>query len=103
LKLLAVINGDYGQRHVDNIRKHGPSGWSMEVWQAPRVLPQVIDYPEEYLPKFLPPADLVLSFGEHKGVARPALSSQAWITKLPCREDWPVSCVAGWNASASFV
>jgi hypothetical protein len=69
LKLLAVINGDYGQRHVDNIRKHGPSGWSMEVWQAPRVLPQVIDYPEEYLPKSLPPADLVLSFGEHKGVA----------------------------------
>jgi len=69
LKLLAVINGDYGQRHVDNIRKHAPSGWTVNVWQAPRVLPQVIDYPEEYLPASLPPADLLLSFGEHKGIA----------------------------------
>lgn len=69
MKLLAVINGDYGQRHVDNIRRHGPSDWNLEVWQAPRILPQVIDYPEEYLPKSLPAADLVLSFGEHKGVA----------------------------------
>jgi hypothetical protein len=32
-------------------------------------LPPVIDYPEDYLPEKLPPADLILSFGEHKGVA----------------------------------
>lgn len=69
MKLLAVINGDYGQRHVDNIRNHCPPGWTLEVWRAPHVLPQVIDYPEDYLPESLPPADLVLSFGEHKGVA----------------------------------
>ena len=69
MKLLAIINGDYGQRHVDNIRKHNPANWTLEVWQAPRVLPQVIDYPEDYLPKSLPVADLVLSFGEHKGIA----------------------------------
>ena len=69
MKLLAVINGDYGQRHVDNILKHMPPGWSLEVWNAPRILPQVIDYPEDYLPESLPAADLVLSFGEHKGIA----------------------------------
>jgi hypothetical protein len=69
LKILAIINGDYGQRHVDNIRKQAPHGWTLEVWQAPRVLPQVMDYPEEYLPASLPPADLILSFGEHKGIA----------------------------------
>lgn len=69
MRLLVIINGDYGQRHVDNIRKHAPQDWTVEVWEAPRVLPQVIDYPEDYLPKSLPPADLVLSFGEHKGVA----------------------------------
>ncbi|OGN72263.1 MAG: hypothetical protein A2X25_00955 [Chloroflexi bacterium GWB2_49_20] len=69
MNLLAVINGDYGQRHVDNIRKHAPPGWRLEVWQAPRILPQVIDYPEDYLPESLPPSDLVLAFGEHKGVA----------------------------------
>jgi hypothetical protein len=33
------------------------------------VLPPVIDYPENYLPEELPPADLILAFGEHRGVA----------------------------------
>jgi hypothetical protein len=69
LKILAVINGDYGKRHVDNIRAHCPPNWTLEVWNAPTILPPVIDYPEEYLPESLPPADLVLSFGEHKGIA----------------------------------
>ena len=32
-------------------------------------MPPVIDYPEDYLPSSLPPADLILSFAEHKGVA----------------------------------
>ncbi len=31
--------------------------------------PMVIDYPEEFIPSTLPPADLILSFAEHKGVA----------------------------------
>jgi len=39
------------------------------MWQAPAVLPAVIDDPEAYLPEALPPADLILSFAEHKGVA----------------------------------
>lgn len=69
MRLLAIINGDYGLRHVENIRKHAPVDWTLEVWQAPHVLPQVIDYPEDYLPKTLPPADLLLAFGEHKGIA----------------------------------
>lgn len=69
MHILAVITGEYGQRHVDNIRAHGPSDWHVEVWRAPAMLPPVIDYPEDYLPKSLPPADLILAFGEHKGVA----------------------------------
>ena len=69
MKLLAVISGRYGQRHVDNIRRHGPDEWQIEVWRAPAVLPPVIDEPEEFLPSTLPSADLVLAFGEHKGVA----------------------------------
>ncbi len=31
--------------------------------------PMVIDYPEEFIPATLPPADLILSFAEHKAVA----------------------------------
>jgi len=69
MKILAVISGEYGERHVSNIRVHAPQSWSIDVWQAPAVLPPVIDYPEDYLPENLPPVDLILSFGELKGVA----------------------------------
>jgi hypothetical protein len=69
LKILAIISGEYGARHVSNIRKHGPSSWQIETWNAPGAFPLVIDYPEDFLPESLPPADLILSFGEHKGIA----------------------------------
>jgi hypothetical protein len=69
MRILAIISGDYGRRHVDNIRAHGPADWIVETWQAPAVLPPVIDYPEEYLPDSFVPSDLILSFAEHKGVA----------------------------------
>lgn len=54
---------------MDNIRSHGPAEWTIETWQAPAVLPPVIDYPEEYLPDHFVSTDLILSFAEHKGVA----------------------------------
>jgi hypothetical protein len=69
MRILAIITGEYGQRHVDNIRAHGPSDWHIEVWQAPAILPPIVDYPEDHLPESLPPADLILAFGEHRGVA----------------------------------
>jgi hypothetical protein len=69
MRILAIISGDYGQRHVDNIRAHGPANWTVEVWQAPTALPLIVDYPEDYIPETLPQADLLLAFHEHKGVA----------------------------------
>jgi len=69
MRILAIITGEYGERHVRNLRKHGPSIWRIETWQAPKLLPPVIDYPEDYLPESLPQSDLILSFAEHKGVA----------------------------------
>jgi hypothetical protein len=69
MRILAIITGEYGQRHVDNIRAHGPDEWEIEVWPAPSFYPPVIDYPEDHLPESFPDADLILSFGEHKGVA----------------------------------
>jgi hypothetical protein len=69
MRVLAVISGEYGQRHVDNLRANGPSDWQIEVWRAPAVLPPVIDDPEDFLPPSLPAADLILAFGEHQGVA----------------------------------
>ena len=69
MRILAIISGEYGARHVRNLREHGPAEWHIETWQAPVILPLVIDYPEDYLPTSLPQADMILSFAEHKGVA----------------------------------
>ena len=69
MRILAIISGDYGRRHVDNIRAHGPEDWQIEVWRAPAVLPPIVDYPEDHLPEHLPDSDLILSFAEIKGVA----------------------------------
>jgi len=69
MRILAIISGEYGVRHVDNIRRHAPAGWDIQVWKAPLTFPLVIDYPEDYLPEKLPDTDLILSFAEHKGVA----------------------------------
>lgn len=69
MRILAIISGPYGERHVANIRARGPSDWQVEVWQAPTVLPPIVDYPEDHLPDTFAPADLILSFAEHRGVA----------------------------------
>lgn len=93
MRILAIITGEYGRRHVDNIRAHMPADWEIEVWQAPSVYPPVIDYPEDFLPPSLPASDLILSFGEHKGVAEllPEIvrmtSAQAVIAPVD-REEW---------------
>jgi hypothetical protein len=69
MRILALITGDYGQRHVDNLQRHAPEKWVVHVWQTPKILPPVLDYPEDYLPESLPSADLILSLAEVRGVA----------------------------------
>ncbi len=69
MKILAIISGEYGKRHVRNIRNFGPKSWEIETWQTPPVFPPFIDDPEDFLPGQLPQADLILSFAEHKGAA----------------------------------
>jgi hypothetical protein len=69
VRILAVINSDYGSRHLANITQNAPTGWIINHWRAPVFFPLVIDYPEDFLPAELPDADLILSFAEHKSVA----------------------------------
>lgn len=69
MRILAIVSGEYGQRHVENIRARGPSDWQIDMWKAPAMLPPIIDYPEDHLPDFLEPADLILALGEHRGIA----------------------------------
>jgi hypothetical protein len=69
LRLLIIYTGDYGLRHLENVRQHAPAAWSIETWKAPERYPLVIDYPEDFLPAELPACDLLVSFAEAKGVA----------------------------------
>jgi hypothetical protein len=69
MKILAIITGDYGVRHVQNITDRGPVNWQITTWKTPPVFPPFIDDPEDFLPDEFGPADLVLSFAEHKGAA----------------------------------
>ena len=101
MRILAIISGEYGQRHVNNIREHGPEDWTVEVWRAPAILPPMIDYPEDYVPDSLPAADLVLAVGEHRGIAElvpdvarvtgaraviAAVDSEAWLPRGLARQ-----------------
>jgi thymidylate synthase len=69
MRILAIYNAEYGLRHIANLKTHKPQQWVIEAWQAPAILPPVIDYPEDFLPSSLPQADLVCSFAEQRGVA----------------------------------
>lgn len=69
MRILVLVTGEYGQRHVENMRARAPETWEIDTWQTPHVLPPVVDYPEDYLPDELPPTDLILSLAEVKGVA----------------------------------
>lgn len=112
MRSLIIVSGEYGKRHAQNIRQFGPTTWKIETWQAPLILPPVIDYPEDFLPEHLPPTDLILSFAEHKGVAEllpdiaemtgakavlVAVDNQAWLPKGLARQ------LHGWLAKINVV
>jgi len=112
VRILIIVSGEYGKRHLQNIRQFGPSTWKIETWQAPLIFPPVIDYPEDFLPEHLPPADLILSFAEHKGVAEllpdiaemtgakavlVAVDNQAWLPKGLARQ------LQGWLAKINVL
>jgi len=111
MKILAIISGKYGERHAANIRARGPSAWSLTTWVPPRILPMVIDEPEEFLPKSLPAQDLVLAFQEDPRAAQliadiaKLCNAKAVIAPVD-REEWMprglVQQVGGWLAKAGI-
>jgi len=66
MRILVLVTGEYGWRHVENMRAHSPEGWQIDAWATPRILPPILDYPEEFLPESLPACDLILSLVEVK-------------------------------------
>ena len=101
MRILAIISGEYGVRHVNNLLEHKPEGWSIESWRAPAAFPLIIDYPEDFLPESFNPCDLILSFAENKSVAElipeiakmtgargvvAAVDSEAWLPRGLARQ-----------------
>jgi hypothetical protein len=70
MRILIAIQGHYGQRIADNVRNYGPADWKVHTFAFPSELPAIIDDASEFLPKELPEADLLISLGEHPGVAQ---------------------------------
>lgn len=69
-RILAIVQGPYGRRIVENIRKRAPEGWSVEAIEVAPRLPAIVDEPDEFLPKEIPQADLVLGLVESPGAAQ---------------------------------
>ncbi|NIM93173.1 MAG: hypothetical protein GTO18_05625 [Anaerolineales bacterium] len=68
--ILALAQGQWGERIAANIQQTAPPHWVIEIWHAPRVLPPIIDDPEDFLPESLPKASLVIALGETAGLAQ---------------------------------
>ncbi|MCS7222675.1 MAG: DUF166 family protein [Anaerolineae bacterium] len=69
MRILALIQGEYGRRIVENIQRHAPE-WPLAVWNAPVLaLDEAMDAPETFVPSNLAPADLILSLGQMPAVA----------------------------------
>jgi len=93
MRILAVVQGNYGKRIAGNINFHAPSSWKITTWTAPSYFPVIVEEPEEFLPLSLPETDLLLSLGENPGVAQliPGLVklSKAKAVIAPCdNRDW---------------
>jgi len=70
MRILIAIQGYYGERIAENIQRHCPADWKVNRFLFPTGLPAIIDDADEFLPRELPAADLLISLGEHPGAAQ---------------------------------
>lgn len=70
MRILIAVQGHYGQRIADNIKRYGPAEWEIFVHSFPADLPNIVDDAEQFLPRDFPKVDLLISLGEHPGVAQ---------------------------------
>jgi len=79
VRILALHQGVYGQRILQNVARAAVPGWTVAGLAVPRALPLVIDEPEDFLPQSVPAAALVLAMTESPEAAQlvPALVRRA--------------------------
>ena len=70
MRILIAIQGYYGERMVENIRRYAPPDWEVNHVTLPTGLPAIVDDADEFLPHGLPAADLLISLGEESGAAQ---------------------------------
>jgi hypothetical protein len=70
MRILALVQGEFGRRKVKNIRQNGPKDWGVEMWPVPASLPLTVEDPSEYLPSSLPRADLLLCLTHQPGAVQ---------------------------------
>jgi hypothetical protein len=70
LRVLLITQGQWGERIATNISTNAPSNWVVHTWAAPRVIPPVVDDPEDFLPDSFPLSDLVVALGDVPGLAQ---------------------------------
>jgi hypothetical protein len=70
MTILALVQGEYGERIAKNVQDNGPEGFRVEILSLPLDLPLVIDDPSEFLPETIPRADLVLAMQESSSAAQ---------------------------------
>jgi hypothetical protein len=70
MRMLVLVTGEYGWRHVEHISQYSPPTWQIEAWKVPKILPAVIDEPDEFLPESLPDSDLILALTEIPAAAQ---------------------------------
>ncbi len=99
MHILAVIQGTYGQRIVNNLRLNNPENWEIEGWSVPLKLPFIIEDPKEFLPEEFPRTDILLSLGGSTGAAEliPEIarmsSAKAVIAPIDNRDNLPPGLV----------
>ncbi len=63
MRIILLSSGEYGSRIINNIATHGFAEHIVGMYEFPDDLPEFLDDVDEYIPKNLPKADLLISTG----------------------------------------
>lgn len=70
IRILAIIQGEYGERIAKYISEKGPEDWEVRTITLETGLPDMIDDPDEFIPSDVPKADLLLPMQEESSAAQ---------------------------------
>ncbi len=97
MRILASVQGRYGERIAAHIRSNGPLEWEVAVLPLPARLPAIIDDPSEVLPPAIPQAELLISLHESPGAADliPDIAQACGANAVLAAVDDPAACPPG--------